>query len=346
MPKIYDPIKISGMGNFPDRTPFWRHTFVGGNFYMQNLLKNNIDSLGLTAEPEHFDSTIARTEYGLKELSVELTTSASFSNDILEVKLYLKNLTGHKIPTGIPFRRMWIHLKVEQGIGNVVFESGQWDATGKIINYNSDYEPHYDLIDSEDQVQVYEGVFVNNEQQVTYTLLRAAEYIKDNRLPPVGFITTHPSYDSIKIVGNANDDNNFNRYGTYQGGTGGDSVTYLIPTLSNTEYRITAEVCYQTVKTQLVDHLRPINNGDINRFVNMYDALPNIPFIMKQEVLDIITTDVEEENSLVKEFSLEQNYPNPFNPSTKIKYTIPNVIASETKQSQFVTLKVYDVVRK
>ena len=35
----------------------------------------------------------------------------------------------------------------------------------------------------------------------------------------------------------------------------------------------------------------------------MYDALPNIPFIMKQEVLDIVTTDVEDEKSLVKEFS-------------------------------------------
>jgi hypothetical protein len=336
MPKIYDPIKISGMGNFPDRTPFWRHTFVGGNFYMQNLLKNNIDSLGLTAEPEHFDSTIARTAYGLKELSVELTASTSFSDDILEIKLYLKNLTGHKIPTGIPFRRMWIHLKVEQGIGNVVFESGQWDATGKIISYNSDYEPHYDLIDSEDQVQVYEGVFVNNEQQVTYTLLRAAEYIKDNRLPPVGFITTHPSYDSIKIVGNANDDTNFNRYGTYQGGTGGDSVTYLIPTLSNTEYQITAEVCYQTIKTELVDHLRPINNGDINRFVDMYDALPNVPFIMKQEVLNIVTTGVEDDELSVKEFSLEQNYPNPFNPSTVISYQLPVYC--------IVTLKVYDLL--
>ena len=150
-------------------------------------MKNNIDSLGLTAEPEHFDSTISRTEYSLKNQSVELTTSASYQNDLLEVKLYIKNLTGHKIPTGIPFRRMWIHLKVEQGIGNVIFESGQWDGTGKIINYNSDYEPHYDLIDSDDQVQVYEGVFVNTDQQVTYTLLRAAEYIKDNRLPPQGF---------------------------------------------------------------------------------------------------------------------------------------------------------------
>ena len=315
MPKIYDPIKISGMGNFPDRTPFWRHTFVGGNFYMQNLLKNNIDSLGLTAEPEHFDSTISRTEYSLLNQSVELTTSASYLSDLLKIKLYIKNLTGHKIPTGIPFRRMWVHLKVEQGIGNIVFESGQWDNTGKIINYNSDYEPHYDLIDAEEQVQVYEGVFINNEQQVTYTLLRAAEYIKDNRLPPQGFSTTHPSYDSIKIAGNANDDTNFNRYGMYQG-SGGDSVTYLVPSLPNTEYRVTVEVCYQTVKTELVDHIRPINNGDINRFVNMYDALPNIPFIMKQEVLDIVTG-VEDEKSLVKELNLEQNYPNPFNPTTK-----------------------------
>jgi hypothetical protein len=336
MPKIYDSIKISGMGNFPDRTPFWRHTFVGGNFYMQNLLKNNIDSLGLTAEPEHFDSTISRTEYSLMEKSVELTTSTQFlsAENKLQVKLYIKNLTGHKIPTGIPFRRMWAHLKVEQGIGNVVFESGEWDGTGKIINYNSDYEPHYDLINSEEQVQVYEGVFVNTEQQVTYTLLRAAEYIKDNRLPPQGFTTNSVSYDTVKIVGNAAGDTNFNRYGMYQG-SGGDSVTYLISTLPNTEYRITAEVCYQTVKTELVDHIRPINNGDINRFVSMYDALPNIPFIMKQEILDIVTG-VEDENLSVNEFQLEQNYPNPFNPSTVISYQLP--VSSD------VTMKVYDVL--
>ncbi len=50
----------------------------------------------------------------------------------------------------------------------------------------------------------------------------------------------------------------------------------------------------------------------------MYDALPNLPFIMKREVIDIVSG-VEDENNLISKFSLEQNYPNPFNPSTNIQ---------------------------
>ncbi|MBK9099102.1 MAG: agmatine deiminase family protein [bacterium] len=50
------------------------------------------------------------------------------------------------------------------------------------------------------------------------------------------------------------------------------------------------------------------------------------------------------DNSQPEEFYLSQNYPNPFNPSTKIKFTLPSVIASGAKQSQFVFLKVYDIL--
>ncbi|MBK9098256.1 MAG: T9SS type A sorting domain-containing protein [bacterium] len=60
--------------------------------------------------------------------------------------------------------------------------------------------------------------------------------------------------------------------------------------------------------------------------------------------LDLVVTGIDFSEQVVSDFILEQNYPNPFNPSTKIKYTIPNVIAMGTKQSQSVTIKVYDIL--
>lgn len=334
MPKILDPIRISSRGNYPDRTPFWRHTFVGGNVYMLKILKANIDSVGASAEPEHFDSTIARVEHNLNENSLVLSTFSDFQNDTLEIRVILENLAGHKIPSGIPFRRMWIHLKVEEIGGQVIFESGEWDSEGKVADYNSGYEPHYNIITSEDDVQAYEGVFIDVDQNVTYTLLRAAEYIKDNRIPPIGFTSAHNSYDSIGIYGNAVSDPNFNKDGGNEG-TGMDIVTYKIPGEQNKTYRVTAEVCYQSVKPEMVDHLKGISEPDITRFVDMYDAIANVPFIMEGVIFDIVTG-VETEPGLVTEFKLGQNYPNPFNPTTNIGFRIA--------EFGFVSLKVFDVL--
>ncbi|BDQ03348.1 S8 family serine peptidase [Ignavibacterium sp.] len=68
---------------------------------------------------------------------------------------------------------------------------------------------------------------------------------------------------------------------------------------------------------------------------SMLDAAVNQARIKYQE---IIVLDVEDNNSLPTEFSLQQNYPNPFNPSTTIEYVIPNGVRN------LVTLKVYDLL--
>jgi len=46
--------------------------------------------------------------------------------------------------------------------------------------------------------------------------------------------------------------------------------------------------------------------------------------------------------TLPTEFKLEQNYPNPFNPTTKIRYSIPNV--GMGLAPSVVTLKIYDIL--
>jgi hypothetical protein len=337
MPMIEDPVDIASIPQSHQvyRSPFWNHVFVGGNVYMLEMLKDNISTLGLTASSENFDSTIARAKYNLNEKAIDLYITTTYENDSLNVFVKIENKTGHKIPSGIPFRRMWIHLKVTDPLNNVVYESGNYDGLGEIAGLDTEYEPHYNLITNENEVQIYEGVMVDVDLAVTNTLLRASQYIKDNRIPPKGFTTTHPSYDTTAIFGSAASDPNFNKENLTEG-TGSDIVNYRIPVTNETTYKVFAEVCFQTIKPRVVDQLASISEPDITQFIGMYNNLPNIPFILKSDSVNVLVSEVADDVSTIKNFNLSQNYPNPFNPNTKISWQSP--------VSSHQTLKVYDIL--
>ncbi len=288
MPQKVDPIRIStvAVGQTRPRQPFWYHHFVGGNRLMATVLKDNIDQLGVTATAVHFDTTLANTTEMLQNQTIELAVgNVSVSGSSLNMDVTLTNKAGHKLPTGIPLRRVWIHLKVvSNNSGGVIFESGGWDASGNILNLdpNLEFEPHHDTITAENQVQIYEGVMKDDWENVTRLLLRAKDFKKDNRLPPKGFSINHADYKYIKIIGAATNDEDFNA-----ASSGADKVHYQIPISgSGHSFTVDVEVCYQTVTPGEVDHLNDYNTQETVLFNDLYTAADKAPVILKSLVLN------------------------------------------------------------
>jgi hypothetical protein len=264
---------------------FSQHHFVGGNVFMLNILEDNIGSLQISASTDKIQDTIERTMLQLQTETARLSLVAlkHRSNEIT-AELKVNNLVGHKFPSGIPTRRTWIHLMVEDASGQMVFESGKPLADGRIEgndadNYILSYEEHYDEITQPGQVQIYEGVMLNTDNQVTYTLLRAAKYAKDNRLLPNGFDKTAVPAD-IGVAGRALSDEDFIG--------GSDRVTYRIDT---SEYRgpytMTARLLYTPVSYPFVKDLAKDKDlPEVNRFMYLYNKADKMP----QEVAAIQTT--------------------------------------------------------
>jgi hypothetical protein len=247
---------------------------------MVNLLKANADVLGVTADAVHFDDTLSRTLIQLEQETAKLTAQALRTGDTLSVTVDVENLAGHKVPSGLPSRRSWLHVVVTDADNNTIFQSGRPLDGGRIENNDAEnpdsvnlpYEPHWDVITSGEQVQIYEPIMLNFEGEVTYTLLRAYSYAKDNRLLPAGFDKASASGD-IAVYGLAASDNNFT------GGT--DQVVYEI-NVANAKGRlnITVELLFQTLSYPFVTDLANTGTDLVTRFMGLYDPADNVPVVL------------------------------------------------------------------
>ena len=246
---------------------FAKHQLVGANTTMLTLLKNNAVQLDVTSA--NMDLSINRARAMLQS-SVNLQfVSASANNGVLEARIKLQNNSGHKTPTGYPSRRMWLNFKVTDSNNNVVFESGKINADGSIVGADNDadpavFEPHYNLITSAEQVQIYEPVMGNSDNQVTYTLLRGAQYLKDNRLTPKGF-NKFAVPDDVAVRGKAFNDADFNQ--------GSDEITYRIPVTVAGDLNVSVSLNYQTIAYGFLQDLYRDNHLEqVQTFKTLYDA--------------------------------------------------------------------------
>jgi hypothetical protein len=338
MPELNEPIVLaSGYSFLQGRQPFGQHWFVGGNTFMLEVLKNNITSLGLTANANHFNLVYDRSMIQLQNQTATLDlTQDNTDGDTARFTVKLKNLAGHKFPSGYPSRRAFVEFVITDNNGTEVFRSGGVDSDYRVIGENpTGYEPHYNVITSPDQVQIYEMVMGDVNNNKTTILERAATMLKDNRLTPLGYDITSPTADTTAIVGGASDDPDFN-IENGQSGSGTDELHFHVPIQGwiDGDFHVTARLLYQTAPPHYMDEMFAFDDPKINAFKAMYQAEGPDPVQIKMDELNFNVTGIEPINATPSLF------PNPtYNGWVQIKNngTLMSKVELYDNQGKYIT---------
>jgi len=285
--------RISTMGNVSSREPYAQHTLVGGNAHLLEILRDYRSELGIegTTSNDGFNDQIALTRNFLDSAAAVSISDPQALGNNLEFSIEVANHAGHKIPSAYPSRRTWLQVTVKDNGDNVIFESGKPDSRGyistdvarlkadcmsgeKLEGFDSSlcFEPHRDVINDPSQVAIYETVLGDVNGTITHTLLYGAQYLKDNRIPPVGFEIANAT-EVQTVPSGVEGDNDFNCVGSTEG-CGTDTVQYQVDIEGQSgPYAVEARLLYQATQPAFVDGMH--TTGDrVNRFKVMYDDVP------------------------------------------------------------------------
>lgn len=283
MPRIDEDIVIAANYAFlAPRRPYGQHHLVGANSFMLNLIKNNASALGVTANPEHFDSSIVRTNRMMQDSAVQLNLNlVNRTSDTAFYELKLTNLAGHKFPSGYPSRRAFVQFVLMNAAGDTLFKNGMLNSSYQLVGQDPTFEPHHNYIKSENDVQIYEIVAGDVMGNVTTVLERASVALKDNRLTPKGFSTSHLSYDTTRIEG-VGSDADFNYDGSTEG-SGSDIVHFNIPLAGYAgDLNVVATLYYQSIPHKWLDEMFTHSSPEIDLFKGMYNAADHTPLLVAQ----------------------------------------------------------------
>ncbi len=269
MPSIQGPVRASSvLGD--ERDQLAQHVFVGGNAFMVRMFGRYRTELGVVALPSELDNTARATLRQLQRETATVALSAPrIQGNTVSFEVDVRNLTGHKFPTGYPSRRTWLHVTVRNRDDGVVFESGAIEDSGAIRGNDNDvdptrYEPHYEQITQSDQVQIYEPVLGTSSGKPTTGLLAATQYLKDNRLLPRGFDKSTAAPE-IATYGEAVHDRDF--------ADGGDRIRYVVDIDGRGPYVVDVELRYQVIAYRWAHNLSEYDAPEPRRFLSYFRSM-------------------------------------------------------------------------
>lgn len=268
MEAVEAPVAIASVLGQP-REGVRGHDFRGGNFLVPRLLNRLRASLGTLAEPGELEGAALRALAHLREETARIAIEeVCLDETSLQATVRVDNLAGHKLPTAYPSRRAWLHVTVrEVSSGRILFESGRLLPDGSIEQNDNDlspdaFEAHYQVIESPEQVQIYEAILLDPQGRVTTGLLQAVRYGKDNRLLPRGFDKASAP-DDVAVHGEAVEDLDFVG--------GGDTVTYRVVVGKTTgPLEIHAALRFQPIGYRWAQNLEALKTPEPRRFVSAF----------------------------------------------------------------------------
>ena len=201
--------------------------------------------------------------------------SGSGTAATLTVDVTVTNLTGHRFPSGVSFRRAFLDFVVrDKKSGKVLFESGRTNTIGALVDQDGRvlpsesngsagpdgqaFQPHFWApgapITRSDQVQIYEELLKDAEGRFTTSFLRQDEHFKDNRILPLGWRRSGPDLavfngrplEATWSRGTGDDPH----YADPLGARGQSVVRYAVPVAAGTTLDgviVTAQLYYQAI---------------------------------------------------------------------------------------------------
>ena len=260
------------------RDEYSRHNFSGLNMFLVEMF-NQFDAVlgvrkvdymtGTEQIPHAKDNFLLTASEKTAEIEVKpkLVSEGTVSASVL-----VKSKVGHRFPSGVGFRRAFLEVvavdRSKTGDQAIIWGSGRTNSLGVIVDGNGQqleteffslnhageeqYQPHHTVIDSEDQVQIYETLLFNKSGKFTTSFIHGCDTIKDNRLLPRGWSKEGPNPSALNglflaatfPVGAALDDP------LYMTGRGADETTYRIPLPKGTnpkDVAVKATLYYQAI---------------------------------------------------------------------------------------------------
>lgn len=268
---------------------FARHELLGMNAFLLELFKQFNDILGvrksdyMTGTSDNLENAQANLIEQARKRTATVTSTMSVKARTLTADVTVTNLTGHRLPSGVGFRRAFVELLVlenRDGRERVVWSSGRTNSVGVIVDgegrpldteflANGKYQKHHEVITSDDQVQIYEELTRDADGNFTTSFIRRDDDVKDNRLLPIGWTKKGPDPSLngrfLKATyphGNAGEDPD------YGDGRGTDTVRYRVelpPDVDPSNVSVRASLYYQSIPPYYLDQRFRIGKGEATR---------------------------------------------------------------------------------